>query len=1252
MTKRSPISGLQNLYSDAEQLDDSDLTAEQSYNNSIQNAIINNHVGIGVLPEVLNQNILFDSLLVSGLLDGTNIAPQAQPTDSNQGNQLEIELKNSKAAGKRTVKIAIIGLDFENNLQYDTLVFKANEVQITKKHYTNILAIFFNDFIGTTIQSFNLGGQVIIKEAKPFSLSRDPIMAAQDIEPNLFWRDFFVSSVSSLTTLLTNSLPLYNIDNLNINTGYKENKVLEENDVTTQIGQKFLATTNNIQKISLLLSVQNTNPGFETDLAWEGELVVSIFPLQSTIQCSTDIVPNLAIDFSPSNIPLAQLSFDYDSLQSLGTTLDGNPQPVDFVFSNTQVGTGNAIVPGNYYAVTLKRSGSANKCDILITAGSNISSDSRATMFTGSVWVDLPDDDLWHRVFTDAAKISDGQAYETGHGIIIPKINLDSETNAQIDYSLDGIQFTGTELYTGVVAAELEQSVPIQDQRTGNPVNSRQQFVPKVKLLNPIDLSNLSKTTEPFVVGLVADKNKKSFEASSSVLSAGLHSWTFVKNELQLKIIDDSTDGYRYDLNVNALVNNLVNGDFTNAKLIPNISEPNTFYRVAKAELCSMIYGDINGDGVVDDADLDLYNLLLGMDLNVSPPAISSISTDGYVTTYTNGYPFYADPFVNDFTVTFQLVDPATNLVVASGTDGILVVNPNDGSLATFQSASTNFSAITNLINLKLVIRLSTNECNNGGIEITSLNTSSNYIVNLRKVLLDSDKISQILRADIDGDFEITANDGYYLQNYILKAPPFPATTSPGNKIGTSFNVLKLKLDPFTYQDGYFTRNDDFYPTISNRGTVLHPIQDLYLEDTGLENHDFKNNPITFNLVKQLTWEERLISVASNARFVPTIFSSTSGHVHNSCEIDGIVCDIYPQGPELDPGTINAFVPNNLIIGDGGELQRPDGNPYKVDFEVGTIVLEIPDGIFGEERTLNVFDDFVADYTGKGITRLGFPALRFADCSLVEQEALLNNQVRFSVAVQSFSPNTNGTDSDGYSGVIVDGKIGVSMDYATGLLRLNFTNLYEDSVLQTLNTKVQINVYLKKGGFNNSPLFVDSTKVQNLLELISVFNENSPLEGSTNHTQVTQQTTTEWKDTSSTDYSASAPKASKRERRRQFTTTTSTANQVIEDGYTFGNVDFSLSDEAITRVTALLLVKKSGTAFGGTIEMKADYIREGAGPVLIGAPTITYNLTGSTLDGTTADFNINGNKIEIRVSPESADILNWRIFRTQNEGID
>ena len=215
MTKKLPVSTLQNIWFDAQQVGNADLTLEQEYNDAVTSAIINNQFGSGAISEHLTQKVLFDSSKVIGLLDGKKIDPQLQPADAVYGNQLEVELIDSNVAHNRAVKVAIIGLDFNNNLQYDTFIFKVNEKQYTKKHYTNILMFLFNDILGPSDQSFNLGGKVLIRECKSFNLSRDPIMVAQDMEPNLFFRDFFVTGYSSILFLLRAALPLYNIDNLN-----------------------------------------------------------------------------------------------------------------------------------------------------------------------------------------------------------------------------------------------------------------------------------------------------------------------------------------------------------------------------------------------------------------------------------------------------------------------------------------------------------------------------------------------------------------------------------------------------------------------------------------------------------------------------------------------------------------------------------------------------------------------------------------------------------------------------------------------------------------------------------------------------------------------------------------------------------------------------------------------------------------------------------------------------------------------------
>jgi hypothetical protein len=142
------------------------------------------------------------------------------------------------------------------------------------------------------------------------------------------------------------------------------------------------------------------------------------------------------------------------------------------------------------------------------------------------------------------------------------------------------------------------------------------------------------------------------------------------------------------------------------------------------------------------------------------------------------------------------------------------------------------------------------------------------------------------------------------------------------------------------------------------------------------------------------------------------------------------------------------------------------------------------------------------------------------------------------------------------------------------------------------------------------------------------------------------QTTTRWKD--GPDTGTTSTKTATYSRRRDTQTTTATASQILDDGGTFAGEDFTLPDNAITRIKVTLLVKKAATAAGGTIDLQGDFYRDAAGnAVRIGADIgPVYNLTGSTLDGTTAALVINGTKVEVQVSPESADTLNWGIYRT------
>lgn len=1052
---RIPVSTSQNHFFDLEDIDDSDLTLEQSYNNQVQSGILNNHFGSGVLPDVLTQHILFDSSFANGLLDGKAIGVQSQPSDSNFGNQLEVDLINSAAAGRKTVKILIIGLDFQNNLQYDRFIFNKSETQISSKHFTVILAILFNDFIGPSTQSFNLGGRIIIKEANPISLSRDCIMISQDVEPNLFFRDFFVAS-GTLTSVLTAALPSYNINTLNISTGFKQLRSLVENDVSSQIGQKFLASTNNIQKITLLLSViNNTTP---TNLVWTGNLIVSIYQLQSTVSCPTDIVPQLAIDFDPASTPLAQLSFSYSTLLGNGIQLNTVPQPVDFVFSNTPVGSGLLITPGNYYVVAVKRAGSADTCQIQFAVGSNTSTITRETLFNGSVWVDVPEESLWFQVYTDAAKVSDGQAYDAGHGIIIPKTQIDPITQLTNDFSFDDISFVRNDVYSALLQAITQLSIPVQDERTGNPIDSQQQFVPSVSLLNANSLANIQVST-PLVIGTITDQNIKT--NNTSVLSASLHSYGMVGNQIVIKVITDTTDGYRYDQNIIELVSELVNGNLNGAQFIPNTNSPNIFYRIARAELITLKYGDIDGNGIIDDNDILLAQKYLGTNLNSMP------SFNQYISQTTL--------FSSDVAVSWKIMNG--NTVVASGTDGVLTANVLDGTLCNLQSASAHFNSIANIGNFTIVISNSTaNSGNNGTFAIVSL--IDDHDITIQKTYYTSDILLQILAADISGDMIIDANDIANITNYVEVVAPFPATTSPANRVGTTFNAIRLTVEE------YVDRYDDYPSVALNRSTTVHPTPNIFIDGyTSFANQNLQITPLQFDIIRQFLWDQSNVVVNSNARLVPASFNYQMGYVNPSCQIPGRTSSVFPMPPFFDPGRNDFFVSNNLVINTGGQILRPDGYFMKIDIEIATVVIEVPPVSFDTEHTVNLLTDFIADYTGTGFTRIGYPAMKFADCTNATLNALFLNQLRFGVAVQSFSPQLNGTDPNCISGIIVDPKIGVFVNYTSGLLTLNFTNLFQDPVKQTVNTKVEITVYLKKAGWNNTPIFVDSLKSQNILNV-------------------------------------------------------------------------------------------------------------------------------------------------------------------------
>lgn len=973
MTTRNDISIIHNKWNDAQRVDKDDLDTEQNRNIQTDSAIVNNFFGSGILPSSAVQTILFNSnsltstqasLLASGDFDGTGLQVHTQPTDLNLGNQLEVELSGSTGVfGRFSTKVLVVGLDFNNVTQYDRFTFYKNEKQVSKKHYVRILGIFFNDFLGNNNCSRNLGGSIVISESSSYQLSRDPIMVAQDVEPNLFFRDFKVpdSTVSLFNTIQAGIGPEFSVDSLDINTTVKINRQILPNDVTTRIGQKFKAVTNNIQKITLLLGAsRDATVDIENRFDWTGDLVISIFNLQTSINCPTDLVPELAIDFDPSPAPLVQLTFSQAELLNLGYVLTDVLQPVDFIFSSTQLGstTNPIIVPGRFYTVTISRAGAATSGNIVTGVGNNKIVDSRLTLFNG-VWVDVEEEDLWFQVWTNAAKVADGSAFDAGNGIQIAKTEINT-SGVVVDFAFDANAFADNgenTLNTAVVQAIQEQQTEEQDERTGNPVFARQKFEPEFSFVTNADLATLQVSAEPLIIGCAQDTNPK----QNSTLSKTQDFPGLAKGDI-FKVVNPDAD--------------LLSLNLLGSKLIPNVSCDSFDYRIFRVLTCTDGYGDINGDGIIDANDIARATALLGESLD---------------------------------------------------------------------SASTQQKIVDG--------------------EIDTL---------------------EMLRADVDGDGYITSADVTLITNFV-------ARTINAFPVGAEFTHMEIQVQQSIGRfDGYFDcdgyiRLDGYEGRNIVSPSSLDPfelIYDGYIVTPSIEGSDstFTTVPfpgVTFRVEAQPFWQDYLMAFGSDARVVPASLTFDESIVTASCSAATLFecTDRVNFVPICDPGRNDIMFPDNIILRKG-DLLRPDGSFYPVDLEVGQVILQLPETQF-IEANLNIFDKFVAE-AADGKTNAGEPSMRYSDCSAVQPGDLALNRVRFDVSIQSISYNLDGYDDDGY-GVIVNEGIRAVIDHATGILTFTVNDLFEDPIFTARITKIQITVYLKKAGWNNTPLVINSSKIAGLI---------------------------------------------------------------------------------------------------------------------------------------------------------------------------
>jgi|10_taG_2_1085330.scaffolds.fasta_scaffold00060_27 hypothetical protein len=616
------------------QVDLEDMNQEQLHRQSSDAATIGNFFGSGVVPIQLiipalldtndlnqAQQVLMDGYSFDGqnTYIGTNLVTL---TDTLEGNHLKITISDFNLAGiKRIAKVCIIGDEFGGDLVYDRLWFRDNGSQITTKRYKNIRAIIFNDSFGNANGSYDYAhrvidsygsptGRCLVQEVGSLELSAEPIIANQNFQPDIFFRDFSrISSFATLNSMLQDAIGSdKSYTDMDVYTTPFAQREIAKNNPTKKIGQKFYLTANNIQKISILMAVERDAAavaGSEYD--WSGSLTLSLHPLQTSLDCPVAIVPDNLVDFDPSPGAITLATLDMSDLSDRGIVLDDYGQQVDFVFTNDLIAdpVNSPLIANSYYVLTINRSGDTSVGDLLFDEAQNLYTGGYLVEFDGSSWTNVTTSDMWFEVHSSNLKINDGVAYQDGTGVQIPKLKKNT-SGIEVPWVEKETYYTVAYQNNNYVITEVieEFSDQEEDPTTGDRVHSRKINAPNLSVLDETDfLAAIGISGIPVVLGRTSDNNPRGNPATitGTVTLPG----QAVGNTFH--ILNPSST---------LLANNLVGSILT-----PNTTK-NLRYRITDTLLIVDSYGDVVTSNKIDISDQlrvaswlpDGYDLALNAD--------------------------------------------------------------------------------------------------------------------------------------------------------------------------------------------------------------------------------------------------------------------------------------------------------------------------------------------------------------------------------------------------------------------------------------------------------------------------------------------------------------------------------------------------------------------------------------------------------------------------------------------------------------
>lgn len=1005
---------------DGQRVTETDLDIEQIHHRSIaSNIIVDFHKSGVVKDRIFDSRILLDTSapgnysegdsenisrenIESGLFDGLPINVDRQPEDITYGNRLEISSEGLNIGGRTKAKVLILGLKFSSiktggELCFEIVEFEKNQTKLTRNYYTKIISVFFNNFSGgtgktefsvsaTSLNTAGKSGKIVIKEAEPLKAFARTAMFEQIESPNIGLSNFITSSQTmSIEDEIRKALGTsYNFEELYFELSSSKDFLFKPYaDQTISYGQKFLAKTNNIQKVDLLLYVERDDdaaPGSKFDFS--GEIVFSIHKLREDISCITDPNPNNLIDFDPDPSPIAEVSYSQEDLESMGIRLGKDPTVVSIDFSSTLIADPNIdpiIKVDSYYAFMVTRRGGNSSGTIGIPAGyykparknSNGQDLDPEERFgrqhyrlvefdpQNSIYVDYHDLSMWCVVHSDSIEVTAGSAYSTdGMPISLPKV-VDYVGSTKIplftkDIALKNVA-SGDKNFLALYREDKFTS-PATHPRTGNFVNTRIEDAASLAILSEAELDE-SLEDGPLLLGRIIDNNTRDAEMISG----------------------ESNLPGEYEKNYITIINppsKLLSENLIGRVFVPdNDCSCNSRYRIVSTECSIAILGDLNDDSQYDNEDINLLLDLVGN--TIGTPTTDRKILGGEIS-------------LVDF-VKADLNDDKT----IDGDDIEILENAVDGYV--------NFSAEQEVSVLRIFLEniLEENDFP------TIFSTEDFATTSLSgETAATSSEVSFLVETEEDG-LAIRAGDTVRISSASVDSGDYiivQKTFDPNN--------LSVTLSVSDYSGGEveFSGSSGFDIVIVSETPV-----NIFADNKQLLSVPFekKNWSIIFFGANH---SESQIDVCDLRRFVETnLLEEKTSH----CLCEAPAC--------IQPEVCGPYLKNQKVLSDdlyipNGEIYQAPGVPYHGDIEFANISIPLPPGSI-DDCQIDLYTNFIKSYAGTCKTASGYPAMRFSDGTYVGCEDdggetdITKGRVKISQSIASLHVDAfvDGYAVDGYA---------------------------------------------------------------------------------------------------------------------------------------------------------------------------------------------------------------------------------------------